>query len=868
MKFFFHFFSFISMVLVTMLFSSCAYYNTFYNAKQYFESAQSRPLNPQGRPTSQAIEDYNRVLRKCGVILTDFKNSRWVDDALFLMAKALYYRGQNLIQALDSFNDLIQFYPDSPFVRDAILYTAKIHYDLNQKDEAFSILRSFIANNDYQADHPKALVLISDLYIMEKNFIEAQQFLMMLIERFPRSPQFAEAYILLGKTYFDNDNFPQSLEIFYEITTKKLPRSIQYDAMYYIAYSYFYLNDFESAFNTIRNLQRREFRLAKLAEQSILHARIIAEIGNPADAIDMLELVTTNNQRTDIAAEAIYYIAEIQFRKLHDYENAIENFNRVRRESQRSEFSDRAVTRSAVASQILQYHRQSTTWTAEQLIAEQFKLAEFYLYELALPDSALYIYSLIPTQKINIEMLLDSLRTVITEYELDNFTSINHNIESLFAEADSIQVDREFFEEIAEIKSDIDIDNIKDSIALYENDLNMYDTLFIPQSYFMRIVVKKQFFEGIKDFQHLLYTLNFDFAESRYTEAAREFINDEPVTYLTRLEKYQLNRFEYAMSYYLQGPEIYRANLNYIINILESLVNTEMSDLQDKVLFTLGFIHFVDRRDFMTAQIYIDALLENAPQSDFANFVNNFYDGTTFIAYDRLPSIVEYDLLMAESMGDIDDFSLITAGPIERPLENLEFDEVGFIPPAIVSLPFIIPTFTPTEVDIVNIDDDPMHNNVSILSPILNPLVISNEEPEEIINENDIDLEEQREIVTTPLVTQTTPDINEIEETLSEVIETEITAPTPIITQSNNIPTEISQDHPVNIKYELVNQWTVHQGDSLWRIASQPEVFGNPLLWEDIFNANRDLILDPHFIYPNQIFIIPRLDDLTVVSPE
>jgi hypothetical protein len=70
----------------------------------------------------------------------------------------------------------------------------------------------------------------------------------------------------------------------------------------------------------------------------------------------------------------------------------------------------------------------------------------------------------------------------------------------------------------------------------------------------------------------------------------------------------------------------------------------------------------------------------------------------------------------------------------------------------------------------------------------------------------------------------------------------------------------------------------VVKGNTLWDLAGH--YLGNPFLWPLIYEANRDLIADPHWIYPGQIFIIPGLEgaegaapgevpiqDVTVVAP-
>lgn len=59
---------------------------------------------------------------------------------------------------------------------------------------------------------------------------------------------------------------------------------------------------------------------------------------------------------------------------------------------------------------------------------------------------------------------------------------------------------------------------------------------------------------------------------------------------------------------------------------------------------------------------------------------------------------------------------------------------------------------------------------------------------------------------------------------------------------------------------------TVKEGDTLWDIAHM--YYQNPFLWPYIWRANLTKIQDPHWIYPDQVFVIPPSPEANAVAPE
>ena len=105
---------------------ACVYFNTFYNAKKSFREAEKErrkheetyadwafdQAGPelQRQRSMQADQLYDKAVRKASKVLDEYKESDLVDDAMFLIGRAYYWRGEYL-NAQESFRDLETFFP-------------------------------------------------------------------------------------------------------------------------------------------------------------------------------------------------------------------------------------------------------------------------------------------------------------------------------------------------------------------------------------------------------------------------------------------------------------------------------------------------------------------------------------------------------------------------------------------------------------------------------------------------------------------------------------------------------------------------------------------------------------------------------------
>ena len=103
---------FSGIIIISFLFVSCVYFNTFYNAKLFFSEAEKLRAEKEGEFLGNNVTDkYKKVIEKSDIVINNYPDSKYIDDALFLKGRSHYYRREyDLSQS--AFNTLLTINPD------------------------------------------------------------------------------------------------------------------------------------------------------------------------------------------------------------------------------------------------------------------------------------------------------------------------------------------------------------------------------------------------------------------------------------------------------------------------------------------------------------------------------------------------------------------------------------------------------------------------------------------------------------------------------------------------------------------------------------------------------------------------------------
>ena len=627
--------TFLSIALFIFI-SSCAYFNTFYNAKKMFREAQKIELDDKGRAKPNAVQKYNNAIKKCGVILTEYKDSKWADDALFLLARCLYYTGTNYIQTIEKLDDLIKFYPESKFIPEAYIYRAKAKYEFNKKEEAFSELNDYINNPDFVDYYAKAMKVLADFYLEEENYVKAQSNLQTIITRFPKSDLFADAYFASGKTYHESENYEQSNAVFFPLLKSRVAKKLKLNARYYIIQNYLELEEFQKAYNTSLELLKKEYRTDRIPDAQILKARSLAGVGKYEDSIELFLNLIETNKKSRISAEASYYLAETYFIQLQDYEKAIEYYNNVKTEYNRSEYVEDSISRSAVASQIIQYNNPDYSIPVEDLVNQQFKLAEFYIDVLEQPDSALSVYNNIIEQDIILKTQLDSLYSALEQLE-NVEESPDHAFEdslaiisdSLYTVSDSLP---ELNDSLAVKQDSLHLDpktEITNRITKIEENIKKYENDFIPKAIYIKVWIYLKILNDQENAQSEFEILKNTLPDNKYTYAADMLLQGKDYELISYTEKSEFEEYEQAISQLESDPI-------HTVKALKEIIKNREHNFYLKSLYTLGYLNYFLLNDSLEAKKYFNILLNQDVDNEYKDNLDRFYSGSHFIKTEKI----------------------------------------------------------------------------------------------------------------------------------------------------------------------------------------------------------------------------------------
>jgi len=384
-------------LLVSLLIGSvntgCVYFNTFYNAKKDFNRGEKKRLESKGKGRSYQ-GDYTRSIVRALKVVDNHPNSKWYDDALYVLAVS-YYHTEQYRKAERRFREILANYADSKFARDSYLYLAQSKLHQDDIADAMEIFAEVFAGDYDRNFRAQAAMALGSYYFDEGNYTEALGYLKAVRDSLGTSLERKSAQVYIADGWFVQFQFSEALGAYLQILGMEPDLDEKYHAFYRAAICSYRLQRIYDGFDYIQTLLDDEVYFDSTAVLKLT----LAEGYEYDDDLEMAEVMyreVTEDETNRIKASMANYQLGLIYQ--YDYDDLVEAkklYDKTVELNRSADYGQDALQRSSDIGKLSRFARnlKIDSATTQEMIDNaghtQYQLAELYYYKLNKPDTAI-----------------------------------------------------------------------------------------------------------------------------------------------------------------------------------------------------------------------------------------------------------------------------------------------------------------------------------------------------------------------------------------------------------------------------------------------------------------------------------------------
>jgi TolA-binding protein len=359
--------------------SGCAYFNTLYNAKKLFAEAELIPRGKDGLAGSSAKQKYDESIKKCEALIVTYPKSKYVDDAVLLIGKCLYEKGE-YTDAIERFTQLDSISTDRELKAEGRTYRAKSYVAKGDTEEAIPIFQAIVDENPKRASDETLFYLGTALVRMGEEDL-AVKYLEQLAGNYPRSPYRLRADLEAAELYAERKDYERSLSVYDRLRNLAMgpEETIRYLSNFAAVYAE--TARFQEAIEVLRRLQSYAVDPTQKASNLLVAGKAYTGLDSLPVAIEKYRTVAGSYPKSEFSAEAYYRLGQIYQEKLDSLQVAQGQFDKVAGEYASSRYSSDALARSSAIGKLLRLRATLESGNQEDPARVQFDLAEIELFQ-------------------------------------------------------------------------------------------------------------------------------------------------------------------------------------------------------------------------------------------------------------------------------------------------------------------------------------------------------------------------------------------------------------------------------------------------------------------------------------------------------
>ena len=302
---------FIKYLCLLIFLKGCAYFNTFYNAEEYFDTAERIRIENLGNQIpSRAIQEYGRAIEKSEKVLREYSDSRYVKDARLLKGKSHYFR-REYDSAVSIFNQLIQ---EDGFSQEAKYWLALCKWRDLKPQPAINDLENLISEVESDEFKSKIFLSLGEIHLSIDNSELA-------FNNFDKGANLSKNRLLREQVYFQiaeisfqKTDFDKALESYQKVLSNTVSITRIQDSNLKMVQIYRLRGELEKSANKIQELIIDEDFSSIKSDLDLELTKIEFDRGKIDFAIQNYDRIGKDYPNTQTAIESYYLLSEIYLR--------------------------------------------------------------------------------------------------------------------------------------------------------------------------------------------------------------------------------------------------------------------------------------------------------------------------------------------------------------------------------------------------------------------------------------------------------------------------------------------------------------------------------------------------------------------------
>ncbi len=318
--------------------TGCAYFNTFYNAEQYFQTAEQARLEKTDEKLSTTAKDaYEKVINKSRIILDKYPDSKYADSARLLIGISQFHL-EEYSSSEEMFHQLLQE-GDSSFNDEAIYWLAMCKWKEKLPQPALDDLLELTEQDISETLLSTIYLSISEIYLELEDSQNALKMLEKAALLVSSSSKKSQIYYRLSNLAEDKEDWEKAIYANRQVIKHSLSTNRIMEAHLKIIRIYRISGQIELAFKKASKLLKDDDFQNIQGDIQLEIGKLLQLAGEVEEALAIFSELPIDYPKSLASAEGRYLLGEYALNHQWNLPQAKLEYVEVSKESRQSPFS-------------------------------------------------------------------------------------------------------------------------------------------------------------------------------------------------------------------------------------------------------------------------------------------------------------------------------------------------------------------------------------------------------------------------------------------------------------------------------------------------------------------------------------------------